>query len=149
MKRRKIPGTKEWAGYEADLDARYARKLYFGKQISEVVGYFAGGRCIERSSELLYMPRGAFQYYIFAFVEYIRSEEAEGDSDAASVFLRLISGREKKDPGSVRAIYRELRADVEFVAANQAYYDASPHIYGSFTELGSQVRDLCEDADDQ
>jgi hypothetical protein len=78
MKRRRVPGAKEWQGYEADLDVRHAYKLLFGKSTSEVVQHFAGARCIERANELLFMPRAAFQYYVFAFVEYIRSSEAEG-----------------------------------------------------------------------
>jgi hypothetical protein len=89
------------------------------------------------------MPRAAFQYYVFAFVEYIRSSEAEGDSDAGSVFLRLLASREKKDPGSVKTIYSELRETVNFVAANQEYFDASPDIYGSFNDLEAEVDRLC------
>jgi hypothetical protein len=89
------------------------------------------------------MPRAAFQYYVFAFVEYIRSSEAEGDSDAGSVFLRLLASREKKDPGSVKTIYSELRETVSFVAGNQEYFDAAPDIYGSFNDLGAEVDRLC------
>jgi hypothetical protein len=143
MTKRKIPGAKEWHGYEADLDVRYAHKLLFGKSTSEVVTHFADARCIERADELLYMPRAAFQYYIFAFVEYIRSAQAAKDSDAGSVFLRLLADREKKDPGSVRAIYSELRDAVHFVAENQEYFAASPDIYGSFKDLGAEVDRLC------
>lgn len=143
MKTRKVPGATEWQGYEADLDVRYSHKLLFGKTTSEVVSHFAGGRCIERADELLFMPRGAFQYYIFAFVEYIRSAQAEKDSDAGSVFLRLLANRETKDSGSVKAIYPELRDAVDFVSSNQEYFDASPNIYGSFAELGSEVHRLC------
>jgi len=143
MKSGKVPGAKEWLGYEADLDVRYAHDLMFGKSFSEVVQYFAGGRCIERSDELLFMPRCAFQYYIFAFVEYIQSPQAEKDSDAASVFLRLLANREQKDAGSVKAIYSELRETVDFVASSQEYFGASPDIYGNFAELGAEVRRLC------
>lgn len=139
----KIPGAKEWHGYEADLDVRYAHNLMFGKSCSEVVQHFAGGRCIERADELLFMPRGAFQYYIFAFVEYIQSARAEKDSDAASVFLRLLLSREQKDTGSVKAIYSELRETIDFVAASQDYFAASPDIYGEFPELGLEVHRLC------
>lgn len=143
MKARKIPGAKEWQGYEADLDVCYAHKLLFGKSASEVVDHFAGARCIERADELLFMPRGAFQYYVFSFVEYIRSAQAKEESDAGSVFLRLLADRERKDPGSVKAIYPELRDVVSFVAGNQEYFDASPDIYGSFEDLGAEVDRLC------
>ena len=31
-----VPGEAEWAGYEDDLDVRYAYRLYFGKTTDEV-----------------------------------------------------------------------------------------------------------------
>jgi hypothetical protein len=76
-------------------------------------------------------------------VEYIRSAQAREDSDAGSVFLRLLANREQKDPGSVKVIYPELRETVDFVSSNQEYFDASPDIYGSFEELGAEVHRLC------
>lgn len=139
-----MPGPTEWAGYESDLDVRYAHKLLFGKSITEVQGYFAGGRSIERSSELLYMPRRAFQYYVFAFAEYLRSPEAAGDSDAASSFLRLAISREHKDPGSVSQVFPDLRSTIEFVSSGQEYFDANPDIYGKLADLGAEIVALCE-----
>jgi hypothetical protein len=59
------------------------------------------------------------------------------------VFLRLLASREKKDPGSVKTIYSELRETVNFVAGNQEYFDASPDIYGSFNDLEAEVDRLC------
>lgn len=38
------------------------REFLFGRPVSEVAGYFAGGHCIERSSGFIYMPRGAFGF---------------------------------------------------------------------------------------
>jgi hypothetical protein len=86
--KRKIPGSSEWAGYKEALDVREAHRLLFGKSVSEAAPCFASSP-IERAHELLYMPRRAFQYYVFAFAEYLRSDEAVGESDAASPFLRL------------------------------------------------------------
>jgi hypothetical protein len=140
----KIPGPAEWAGYEDDLDVRYAHKLFFGKRASEVLACFGDGRSIERSSELLFMPRRAFQYYVFAFAEYLMSARAAGDSDSASPFLLLLISREKRDPGSVSQVYPALRPTIDFVASNQKYFDADPNIYGSFPELRLEIAALCE-----
>ena len=137
----KIPGPKDWAGYEKDLDARYAHKLFFGKSVPEVMEHFSvGGRCIERADELRFMPRKAFQYYIQAFAEYINSERAEGDSDAASPFLRFLIDREERDPGSVMEIYGKLSDTIDFVATHQDYFHAPRDIYGRFQELGDKIR---------
>ena len=39
-RRRWTPGREEWLGYEADLDVRYAHKLFFGKTLDEVQSIF-------------------------------------------------------------------------------------------------------------
>jgi hypothetical protein len=36
------------------------------------------------------MRRGAFQYYVFAFAEFVVSDAAVGDPDSASPFLHLV-----------------------------------------------------------
>jgi hypothetical protein len=141
MKYGKIPGAKDWEGYKDDLDVQYAHNLFFGKSIPEVMEHFTvGGRCIERADELLFMPRKAFQYYIQAFTEYLNSERAAGDADAASPFLRLLLNREKRDPGSVMEIYGKLSDTLDYVSSHQAYFEAPEDIYGSFHELGEQLR---------
>src|SRR5689334_9763538 len=101
MRQRRVPTAEDWSGYKADEEVRYAHRLFFGRTTSEVLNLFGGGRGIERASELLYMPRRAFQYYVFAFAEFLMSDAAAGESDDASPFLRLLVGREERDPGSV------------------------------------------------
>ena len=122
---------------------KYAHKLFFGKSVPEVIQHFTvSGRCIERADELLFMPRKAFQYYVFAFAEYLRSEESIGEPDAASPFMNLLLNREKKDPGSVMEIYDDLFPAIDFVASNQGRFDANPEIYGSFREKGDALAEM-------
>ena len=145
MKRqRKVPGPDAWSGYKEDLDAKYAHKLFFGKSTAEVQQYFGDVQSIERASEFLFLPRQAFQYYVFAFAEFVVSDAAVGDSESASPFLRLLVNREQRDPGSVAEIYSDLQPFVEFVASHQERYDADPNIYGSFPDLAAQLKGLCE-----
>ncbi|HKZ18275.1 MAG TPA: hypothetical protein VJ161_12510 [Geobacteraceae bacterium] len=135
MKSTIIPDAGDWAGYKDDLDVKYAHKLLFGKSIQEVIHHFARSP-IERADELLFMPRKAFQYYIFAFTEHLESDESIGESDAASPFLNLLLAREEKDPGSVMEIYDDLFPTIDFVSSNQERFEADPEIYGSFREKG-------------
>lgn len=139
----KIPGAADWFGYRDDPEVRYAHDLYFGKSIEQVQSLFRDGRSIERASELLYMPRAAFRYYVCAFAIYLMSDEAAGDADAAGAFLSLLRNRETRDVGSVTQIYDELLSIVQYVAANQAAYDADPAIYGSFQDKAREVALLC------
>lgn len=138
-----IPDQLDWYGYQDDLDVRYMHSLFFGRPIDEVVHYFKGSRAIERYSELLFAPRPVFQYYIQAFVKFLMSEQAVGESDAASPFLYLLEEREKKDPGSVKDIFASLAHCVDYVANNQAWFEADEDIYGSFEEKAGRIRVLC------
>jgi hypothetical protein len=138
-----IPDESAWFGYQDDLDVRYMHRLFFGKSIDEVLEYFEGGRAIERCSELLFAPRSVFQYYIQAFVKFLMSENAAGESDAASPFLDLLASREKEDPGSVSAIFSSLASCIDYVASNQAFFEANEDIYGNFQEKAARIRALC------
>ena len=69
----KIPGSIEWSGYKDDLDVRHAHKLFLSKPISDVQQYFGGVQSIGRADELLFMPRQAFQYHVFAFADFVLS----------------------------------------------------------------------------
>lgn len=138
-RRLRIPGHEEWLGYDADLDVRYAHKLFFGKSVEDVQRYFGDVRSIERADELLFMPRRAFQYYVRAFATFVMSDAARGDCDSASSFLGLLAHREEHDPGSVAQVFDVLEEAVEYVASNQALFDADPAIYGDFRERADEV----------
>jgi hypothetical protein len=135
----RIPSADDWRGYEKDLDARSAYKRFFGKSNEDLLKYFGDAQSIERASELSFMPRSAFQYYVFAFAEFIKSKDAIGDPDSASCFLRLLIDREEKDPGGVASIFEQLKDAVDMVARGQCRFRARVEIYGRFSK---QARDL-------
>ena len=137
-----IPGPEEWSGYN-DIDARNVHPFWFGKSLDEVQKYFAGGQSIQRGDELLFMPRRAFQFYIFAFAQYVMSDAAIGDPDGSSAFLRFLITRETEDPGSVAQIYDQLGPTLEFVAESQARFAAAHDIYGDFREKAAELARLC------
>jgi hypothetical protein len=139
----KIPGTGEWAGYADDFNARNAHAFWFGKSLDDMQPSFEGGRSIQRGQELLYMPRAAFQFYVFAFAQYVMSDAAIGDSDAASSFIRFLTAREKREPGSVAQIYDPLQATLEFVAESQSRFAANHNNYGDFREQAAALAKLC------
>ena len=70
----KIPGRRGLGGATDDVDARNVHAFWFGKSLDDVQRHFAGGQSIQRGDELLFMPRRAFQFYIFAFAQYVMSE---------------------------------------------------------------------------
>jgi len=138
----RIPGEPEWAGYLDDFAGREARALWFGKSLDEVQPYFEGGRSIQRAHELLGMPRAVFHFYILAFAQYVMSDAAIGDPDAASCFLNNLAARERDDRGSVAQVFTRLEPTIDFVAASQARFDASHDIYGDFPGKAEELRKL-------
>lgn len=139
-----IPGDAEWAGYENDRDARYAHEGLFGKSVEQVQHLFGERNPLSLAEDLHFMPYAAFQYYIFAFAQFLLSDSAPGESDAASSFLGLLIARESEEPGCVSDLYAQLKPTVEFVATHQWYFDADLDIYGSFKDLGDRIRAMCE-----
>jgi len=142
-RRDKIPDKADWAGYETDLGVTHAHGIFFGKSIADVQQYFGGVQSIGRADELLFMPRRAFQYYVFAFADFVMSAGAHDDPDSASPFLRLLVAREERDPGSVSQIYARLMPTVDYIVAHQTQYDADPDIYGNFADHAARLRALC------
>ena len=96
---RQIPTADDWRGYETDLDVRDAHRMMFGKTNDQIQSLFHRGRSTSRASELLFMPRKAFQYDVFGFAQYLMTDAARGESDSASPFLHLLVNREKRGAG--------------------------------------------------
>jgi hypothetical protein len=139
----KIPGPEEWAGYGDDFESRETHDFWFGKSLDDMQSTFPDCLSIQRAHELLFMPRRVFQFYVFAFAQYVMSETAIGDSDAASCFLGNLIAREEHDPGSVSEVYERLAPTVEFVGGSQARFDADHDIYGDFAEKAEKIKQLC------
>ena len=139
----KIPGAEEWAGYNDDFNARAAHAFWFGKSLDDVLPFFVGSQSIQRGQELLHMPLAAFQFYVLAFAQYLMSDAAIGDADAASSFLGFLTAREKRDPGSVARIYDRLQPTIEFVAESQTRFSAGHDVYGDFREKAAALAALC------
>jgi hypothetical protein len=133
-----VPSRADWGDYESDPDVRYAYRLYGGKPIDQSMPHFIDNP-IERASELRFAPFVIFRYYVHCFASYLRSAQAAGESDMASVFLRLVRDMSVNYPDEFAEFYPEIRPAVEHVADNQAFFDADVDIYGSFEEIKTAI----------
>jgi hypothetical protein len=145
-----IPDASDWGVKSedpqecTDLDLRYAFEIFFGREWRHVVQLF-GSNPVERTENLRRMPLRPFRYYLRAFVEYIRSEDAlDRDnierSSAASCFLGLIEEKLDERSGFLLSLTTELLTAAEYVAARQQDFDAAPDIFGDFQELLERIR---------
>lgn len=140
-----IPSEYDWEGVmnSNDLDAAYAYKMFFGKSLLEVQPDFARNP-IERTDELRFMPKVPFQFYIFAFRDFVVNIDKLDDwkSDAASCFISLAEEMLENKPDFIAPIYHKIEASLEFISQNQSLYDADEDIYGSFKSTMNRIKVL-------
>lgn len=140
-----IPDENDWGQKEGNLDFKWAKKNFFGRSISGAKSRFHRN-IIESCSELRYMSRKPFQYYIFSLVEFIKDDNFDqfDSADVASCFLSLIKEKLEAEPDDILPIYNELLPTIKSVAKNQQHYNAPLDIYGDFTSTFSEIENLAK-----
>jgi len=138
-----IPSKSDWGPIEKDdLDAEWAYKNFAGKSLAEAEKMFQRNAFYYQEA-LISMPALAFNYYAPVFAKYVLSEDASGDSDGASSFLHMIVELlEGHRSLSTQKTEETLLAAAKVVSVRQAYYDADIDIYGRFSELYSEIKQL-------
>ena len=144
-----IPTSADWGDYESDLDVAYAYSQFGGRSNEEMQPAFRKN-CLERVSDIRFMPRVPFQYYILGYACYVRHmphydpvhamAHLYDGCDAASAFLDLVSEVVKDRLDWIEPIIEELLTVVSYVSSRQESYDADEDIYGSFEEIGAKIR---------
>jgi hypothetical protein len=138
-----VPTEKEWGDYKSDLDQNHAHSVCAGRTNEEMQPFFRRNP-VEMTSELRWMPEIPFRYYMLGFRDFIVAGDFDVPdvSDAASCFLGLALEKLDKQPRHIIQIMPELRPTLEFVAENQAQFEAEEKIYGSFREKYKQIQSL-------
>lgn len=142
---KQIPTEEDWGDYHRgrieDLDVAYAHDVFIGKSNTEMLREYKD-HVLMRSEDLRWMPKKPFQYYIFGFRDYVMNGDFGfyESSDAASAFLGLILYKLKEQPDYILPVLEALFKDIEYIANNQAVYDADEDIYGNFKELLAEIK---------
>lgn len=141
------PDAAEWGDFAADLDIAYAYRQFAGKSRDEALLLFEQSDVLSRAEDLGAMPAGPFRYYMPVFRDFVVSprifELNQGlyASTAADAFLNLIMRRLEDEPQVIEPLMPELLPAVEYLAENQARYDADEDVYGSFFDVLSAIRE--------
>ncbi len=134
------PKKEDWGDYKSDLDQNHAHSVFAARTNQEMQRFFRDNP-IEMTDELRWMPDVPFRYYMLGFRDFMMAEDFDGhDSDAASCFLGLILEKLEKYPLTIVPIMQELLPAVEYVAQNQAKFDASTEIYGNFLDRLAKIK---------
>lgn len=138
-----IPTEKDWGDYLSDLDQKYAHDRFSGHMNEQMQSFFKRNR-IEATDELRWMPEIPFRYYMIGFRDAVLAGDLEPCdlSDAASCFLGLIAEKLERYPRVVVPIMPELLPTAEYVAKNQAKFEADEHIYGNFMKKLARIQEL-------
>ena len=93
---------------------------------------------LNREEDLMFMPAICFRYYLPAYLAYLTSDKASGDSDGASCLFGLIDHRFDElsvDP----SLLRQAAETIAYVGERQEWYDADAEIYGSFEQKANRL----------
>lgn len=140
-----IPTETDWRSEAWGLDEPYAFESFFGKSLAEAEMLFAEGgegfqNALSRQEDLSVMPFRCFQFYVWAYMNYLLSERSKCDADGASAFMHLVVMRQEdfRRMGS-EAVSAALGV-LDRIARSQEWYDADWDIYGNFNKRATEVR---------
>jgi hypothetical protein len=133
----KPPSENDWRSEPWCLDAKAAYERFNGATLDEAFRMISED-ALNRQEDLMFMPAICFRYYLPAYLSYLTSDAARGDSDGASCVFGLIDYR--LDDLSVDAVLLRTTAEtIAYVGERQEWYDADAEIYGSFERKASRL----------
>ncbi|WP_309398289.1 hypothetical protein [Cerasicoccus maritimus] len=129
-----IPNKWDW-GYgrnDIALDEERAMEHFYGRSLERAEELFAENAHIYKE-DLMWMPVKPFQFYIMAFINYLKSERSQNDSGAASAFISLIDFKLENESRFLIEVWEAVSDALSYIRERQCWYDADLDIYGDFT----------------
>ena len=122
-----------------DLDTSHAYRMFNGKTHEQAVAMF------EEASEfyqegVMWMPLPCFSFYVRAYVQYLNSDMAVGDSDGSNCFFSLVQSRLNEILEFDEQLQTMIFDTVRFLGDNQNRFAADPERYGSFADRANQLK---------
>jgi hypothetical protein len=112
-----------------DLDERHALKMFLGKTPEQAEAMFRQD-FLGYQEDLTYMRAPALRFYVLPAIKYLLSDDANGDSDAASTFCYVLELRLKDDPDALTPIAPIVLDAIENILRDFDRFECAPHIYG-------------------
>jgi hypothetical protein len=113
------------------IDERCARKNFLGKDLEQAQSLFREN--FRRYQEdLMWMGPIAFRFYVPAAINYLQSEEADYDADAANSFCTLIEFRLDYEPTEIAPVKSILREGILGILKDFDRYESE--MYGDVVE---------------
>lgn len=123
-----------------DLDGNAAEEHFLGKSHAEALLLFKENS-IYYLEDLMWMGSKAYCFYVHAAIEYVKSEEALGNSDMVNCLIGTFAFRLEHDRHEVEQVLGEMKEVTNYLLANWDQYDVDQEIY---SDLRTQCEELLE-----
>ncbi|MFM1802113.1 MAG: hypothetical protein RJA81_1465 [Planctomycetota bacterium] len=114
------------------LDERCAVKHFFGKSLEEAKSLFQEN-FLYFQEDLMFMGPVGFAYYVQAAIEYLLSDAADGDADAANTFYGLIRFRFEQEPETIEPVRPLVLSALKAIHAKFDRFCCVTEIYGDLS----------------
>jgi hypothetical protein len=133
-----VPTEDDWRSEEWGLDTACAYKHFHGKTVDEAVHLFEENALVYYE-DVMYMPSRVFGYYLQAYIIYLMSDAARGDSDGASCFISLVNFKSEHDRYNIIPLWPEIEPVLKKLTEHQNDFDAEWLPYGSFRSRINEI----------
>ena len=135
------PTKLDWEDYSSDLDKAYAYEKFNDLSGVEAQKMFLRD-LMPRVADLESMPIKPFQYYFIAYQDFLLNKVYGrfDKPDVANCYLSVIENKLKNSPEFIFPIMERLIDSINFVAENQAFFEAEEKYYGNFKDRVSEIR---------
>ena|ERR1041385_7054095 len=130
--------TREQINVHDSLDERSACQTFLGKTLAEAEALFREN-WLHYQEDLMWMGPVAFRFYVFAFVRYLKSPEADRNADAINGFANLLEFRQQYEPQELRPIASELIAACRYILDTYERFEVDPDFYGDLLSRYQQL----------
>ena len=142
-----IPTEIDWGDWKVDVDQVYTHNLYIGKSNLEMNERYLIGP-VEVLSELQFIGKIPFQYYVLGFRDSVLSKNHSDVFDmasAASCFIKLLAVRAKAAIADIAEIEGELMPAAKYIAVHQEEFGADIDIYGDLSIVVDEITQLLKE----
>jgi hypothetical protein len=125
------------------LDEETASKHFLNKTLIEGEALFRENG-LTYCLDLMWMGPRAFNFYLEAMFNYLKSDDSIGDSDIINGLLSVVDYRRNSEEFS--SVVDRVRTIIDYVIANYGKFEVDHTIYGSLLEKYKTLRyELSED----
>jgi len=128
-----VPSEVDWGDVESDRDVKYAFQIFFGKTNNEMISEFKKNVTM-RTSDLKFMSKIPFKYYMRGFLDFIQQElyEEFDKPDVMNCFVTLVEEKLMNSPDEIMPLIDVIDPTLVSICMNQDRYGLDEEIYGDF-----------------